>query len=112
MTGSAARAAATGGVAEVTAAAATHTTEATEGPAEMPAAQRVAVRTGECEAATPVTAVDSRYYSSGSGGRARGNSGGGGYSSGGGARGQFGGGGGRGGRGAGGYNAGRGGYRY
>ena len=56
-TGSAARAAAAGGVAEVTAAAATHMTEAAEGPAAMLAVPRVAVRIGECEAATSDTAV-------------------------------------------------------
>ena len=59
-TGSAARAAAAGGMAEVTAAAATHMTEATEVPAAMLAAPRIAVRIGECEAATLGTAVVSR----------------------------------------------------
>jgi hypothetical protein len=51
---------AAGGVAEVTAAASTHMTEATEGPAAMLAVPRVAVRIGECEAATLDTAVVSR----------------------------------------------------
>ena len=59
-TGSAARAAAVGGMAEVTAAAATHMTEATEVPAAMLADPRIAVRIGECEAATLGTAVVSR----------------------------------------------------
>ncbi len=59
-TGSAVRAAAAGGVAEVTAAEATHMTEAAEGPAAMLAAPRAAVRIGECEAATLDTAVVSR----------------------------------------------------
>ena len=69
MTGSAVRAAGTEGVAEVTAAAATPTTEATEGPAAMLAAPRAAARTGELEAATPDTAslvaVDSRTTAAG-----------------------------------------------
>ncbi len=59
-TGSAARAAAVGGVAEMTAAPATHMTEAAEGPAAMLAVPRVAVRIGECKAATADTAVVSR----------------------------------------------------